>query len=123
MTFSRQAAIVGVHEHETRWAPHKTDFQIASESARAALADAGLTIKDVDGYFVSGVTGMAPALMCEHLNIRPKVVDSTSIGGTSFLAHAAHAISAIATGRCEVALITYGSTAEHELTFNRAMPF
>jgi acetyl-CoA C-acetyltransferase len=111
MDFSRQAAIVGVYEHETRWAPDKTDFQIAAESARAALADAGLTVKDVDGYFVSGVTGMAPALMCDYLNIRPKVVDSTSIGGTSFLAHAAHAVSAIATGRCEVALITYGSTA------------
>lgn len=111
MNFSHQAAIVGVHEHETRWAPDKTDFQIAAESARAALADAGLTSKDVDGYFVSGVTGMAAALMCDHLNMRPKVVDSTSIGGTSFLAHAAHAVSAIATGRCEVALITYGSTA------------
>jgi acetyl-CoA C-acetyltransferase len=111
MQFSRQAAIVGVHEHETRWAPDKTDFQIAAESAQAALADAGLTVRDVDAYFVSGVSGTAPMLMCDHLNIRPKVVDSTSIGGTSFLAHAAHAASAIATGRCEVALITYGSTA------------
>jgi acetyl-CoA C-acetyltransferase len=111
MNFSRQAAIVGVHEHETRWAPDKTDFQIAAESARAALAEAGLTLQDVDGYFVAGVESMAPALMCDYLNIRPKVVDSTSIGGTSFLTHAAHAVSAIATGRCEVALITYGSTA------------
>lgn len=111
MDFSRQAAIVGVHEHETRWAPDKTAFQIATESALAALNDAGLTPKDVDGYFTAGVEGMAPALMCDHLNMRPKVVDSTSIGGTSFLAHAAHAVSAIATGRCEVALITYGSTA------------
>lgn len=111
MHFSRQGAIVGVHEHTTRWAPDKTAFQLATESAREALADAGLTLQDVDGYFTAGVEGMAPALMCEHLNIRPKVVDSTSIGGTSFLAHAAHAVSAIATGRCEVALITYGSTA------------
>lgn len=102
---------MGVHEHETRWAPDKTTFQIAAESAREALADAGLTVKEVDGYFVSGVSGMAPALMCDYLNIRPRVVDSTSIGGTSFLAHAAHAVSAIITGRCEVALITYGSTA------------
>jgi acetyl-CoA C-acetyltransferase len=109
--FSRQAAVVGVHEHETRWAPDKTDFQIAAESARAAVVDAGLRLQDVDGYFVAGVSGMAAALMCDHLNMRPKVVDSTSIGGTSFLAHAAHAVSAIATGRCDVALITYGSTA------------
>jgi acetyl-CoA C-acetyltransferase len=111
MNFSRQTAIVGVHEHETRWAPDKTEYQIAAESAQLALADAGLTLQDVDGYFVAGVPGMAPALMCDYMNIRPNVVDSTSIGGTSFLAHAAHAASALITGRCEVALITYGSTA------------
>jgi acetyl-CoA C-acetyltransferase len=116
MNFSRQAAVVGVYEHESRWASDKTDFQIATESARKALAEAGLTIKDVDGYFVSGVSGMAPALMCDYLNIRPQVVDSTSIGGTSFLAHAAHAVSPIATGRCEVALITYGIRPPHRVS-------
>ncbi len=114
MTISRQTAIVGVHEHETRWAPNKTAYQIAAESAYHALAEAGLTVQDVDGYFVAGIPGSAPALMCDYMNIRPKVVDSTSIGGTSFLAHAAHAASAIITGRCDVALITYGSTAASE---------
>jgi acetyl-CoA acetyltransferase len=47
----------------------------------------------------------------EYLGIRPTYVDSTSIGGVSFIAHLGHAATAIAAGISEVALITYGSTA------------
>ncbi len=112
--FSRQAAIVGVYEHPTRWAPDKTAFQIHAESARGALEDAGLTIKDVDAYFTSGVGPLGVLTMAEHLNLQPRYLDSTSIGGSSFVAHVTHAAAAIAAGLCEVALITYGSTASSE---------
>jgi acetyl-CoA C-acetyltransferase len=112
--FGRKAVIAGVFEHPTRWAPDKTMFQIHAESARGALADAGLTIKDVDGYFTSGVGPIGVMAMCEHLNLNPRHLDSTSIGGSSFVAHVSHAAAAIAAGLCEVALITYGSTASSE---------
>ena len=52
--------------------------------------------------------------MAEHLNLQPRYLDSTSIGGSSFVAHVTHAAAAIAAGLCEVALITYGSTASSE---------
>ncbi|HUI25631.1 MAG TPA: thiolase domain-containing protein [Candidatus Kryptonia bacterium] len=112
--FDRKAVIAGVFEHPTRWAPDKTMFQIHAESARGALADAGLTIKDVDGFFTSGVGPIGVMAVCEHLNINPRFLDSTSIGGSSFVAHVSHAAAAIAAGLCEVALITYGSTASSE---------
>jgi acetyl-CoA C-acetyltransferase len=105
------AAIVGVYEHPTRYAPHKTAFQIHAESARGALADAGLAPGDVDGYCTSGGGSLGLLSLCNHLGIRPRFVDSTSIGGASFVAHTAHAAAAIAAGLCEVVLITYGSTA------------
>jgi acetyl-CoA C-acetyltransferase len=111
MNLYKKAAIAGVYEHPTRWAPDKSSFQIHAESARGALEDAGLKISDVDAYFTSGVSGMAPILMAEHLNLNPKYLDSTSIGGSSFDAHVNHACAAVAAGLCEVALITYGSTA------------
>jgi acetyl-CoA C-acetyltransferase len=38
-------------------------------------------------------------------------VDSTSIGGSSFVSHVAHAAAAIRSGLCTTVLITYGSTA------------
>ena len=50
-----KTAVVGAWEHPTRFAPHMTPFQIHAESARGALADAGLTIRDVDAFFTSGV--------------------------------------------------------------------
>jgi acetyl-CoA C-acetyltransferase len=113
MSLARKAAIVGAWEHPTRFAPNKTMFQIMAESARGALADAGLTIKDVDGLCTTGVGMGWMGLLgfCDYLNLMPSFVDSTAIGGSSFVAHTAHAAAAIAAGLCETVLIVYGSTA------------
>jgi acetyl-CoA C-acetyltransferase len=114
MSLKNEIAVVGVYEHPRRWAPDKTAYQIAAESARGALEDAGLTIKDVDGYGASGVGPIGVLSMCHHLNIRPDWLDSTSIGGSSFVAQVANAGAAIRAGLCSVVLITYGSTAASE---------
>src|SRR5512145_2345986 len=108
------AVVAGVCEHPTRWAPDKTQFQIHAESARGALEDAGLTIKDVDGFFTAGVGPIGIMTLAEHLNLNPRYHDSTNIGGSSFVAHVIHAAAAIAAGLCEVALIVYGSTASSD---------
>jgi len=91
-----------------------TPFQIHAESARGALADAGLTIRDVDGFFTSGVGPIGIMSLAQHLNLRPCYLDSQSIGGSSFVSHCLHAAAAIAGGLCTVALVTYGSTAASE---------
>ena len=105
------AVIAGVYEHPTRWAPEKTQYQIHAESARGALEDAGLSIQDVDGLLSAGLGHIGIMTLAEHLNLHPRFHDSTNIGGSSFVAHVLHAAAAIAAGLCEVALITYGSTA------------
>ena len=109
-----KTAVVGVYEHPTRWAPNKTQYQIMAESAREALEDAGLTLKDIDGLFTSGVGAMGVVSLAEHLNLNPNYLDSTSIGGSSFVAHTTHAAAAINAGLCSVALILYGSTASSD---------
>ena len=113
MSLSRKACVAGVYEHPTRFAPNKTMFQIMAESARGAIADAGLTIKDIDGLCTTGVGMGWMGLLgfCDYLNLTPSYVDSTAIGGSSFVAHTAHAAAAIAAGLCETVLIVYGSTA------------
>jgi acetyl-CoA acetyltransferase len=113
MSLSGQVAIAGVYEHPTRWAPEKTEFQIMAESARGALADAGLTLGDVDGLFAASMTmgAMGTVDLAEYLNLKPNYVDGTNIGGSSFVAHVNHAAAAIGAGLCQVALILYGSTA------------
>jgi len=107
MNINGRAYIVGAFEHPTRKAPDTSVAQLHAEVARGALLDAGLTKDDVDGYFCSGdAPGMGPISMIEYLNLRPRHVDSTDIGGASYLALVNHAAQAIALGKCNVALIT-----------------
>jgi acetyl-CoA acetyltransferase len=113
MSLSRQIALAGVYEHPTRWAPDKTEFQIMAESAKGALEDCGLELRDVDGLFAASMSmgPMGVVSLAEYLNLAPRYLDGTNIGGSSFVAHVNHAAAAIHAGLCEVALILYGSTA------------
>ena len=112
MSLSRKTALAGVYEHPTRFAPDKSMFQIMAESARGALDDAGLTIKDVNGLCTAGIGmgGMGIVGLCDYLNLTPNFVDATNIGGASFVAHTAHAAAAIHAGLCDVCLVVFGST-------------
>src|SRR3972149_10713633 len=106
-----KAAIVGLYEHPSRSMPGISPLQLRAECAINALADAGLSMKDVDALYCAGIPveggGM---LLAEYLNLFPKIIDDTDVGGASFEAHVAHALANIAGGRCHVALITHGST-------------
>ena len=110
---SRKVAIVGVAESDLGRIPHKSKFQLSAEASRLALDDAGLSKTDVDGLLTTIITAggdFSSMLMAEYMGITPRYTDSTSIGGSSFVAYVEHAAMAIATGRCEVALICHGST-------------
>ena len=114
MAGQRTAAIVGIYEYPSRDVEGQVSpLQIKAECAAKALADAGLTWADVDGlYDVGEAAGMHGGLtMPEYLGLRPRVIDTTAVGGTSYEFHVAHAARDIAAGRCRVALLTYGSTA------------
>ncbi len=107
MSIKNKAYIVGAYEHPTRKAPDKSTAQLHAECARGALADAGLTKDDVDGYFCAGdAPGMGPLSMADYMNLRVRHVDATDIGGSSYLMLVSHAVQAIAAGKCSVALIT-----------------
>ena len=107
MSIRRKACIAGAFEHPTRKAPDKTVAQLHAEVARGALADAGLTLADVDGYFCAGdAPGLGANNMVDYLGLNLRHVDSTDTGGSAYLVHVSHAAQAIADGRCKVALIT-----------------
>jgi len=57
------------------------------------------------------MSGMGIVGFCDYLNLTPNFVDSTSIGGSSFVAHTAHAAAALHAGLCDVCVVVYGSTA------------
>ena len=101
------AYIVGAFEHPTRKATDKSLGQLHAEVAKGALADAGLSKHDVDGYFCAGdAAGLGPLSMLDYLGLDVRHMDSTETGGSSYLIHVAHAAQAIAAGKCNVALIT-----------------
>ena len=107
MSIRRKACIAGAFEHPTRKAPDKTVAQLHAEVARGALADAGLTLADVDGYFCAGdAPGLGANNMADYLGLNVRHVDTTDTGGSAYLVHVSHAAQAIAEGRCKVALIT-----------------
>ena len=107
---SREAAsawIVGAFEHPARQAPDVSTAELHRACAAGALADAGLGFADVDGYFGGrDVPGTNASWLIDYLNIRPRFIDTTDTGGCSPLAHLMHAADALASGRCNVALIT-----------------
>ncbi len=115
----RDAAIVGVHEYPSRKVEGKVSaMQIKAESAARALADAGLTWKDVDAIYDAGEGGgMSGLTTAEYFGLKPNVIDTTAVGGSSYEFHAAHAKRDIAAGKARVALLTYGSTALSNMMF------
>ena len=93
---SRKAAIVGVDEsNEIGRVPNKSRMQLGSEAAFNALDDAGLSLSDVDGLFIAGPS---PYSMAEYMGFTPKYTDGTNVGGSSFIIHVEHALSAINSG-------------------------
>jgi acetyl-CoA acetyltransferase len=76
----------------------------------AALEDAGLSLRDVDGLFTANMANILPTLTTgEYLGIRPVVAVGTNTGGNSFVDHLQWAAHALHARLCDVALICYGS--------------
>ena len=107
MSIKGKAYIMGAFEHPTRLAKDKSVAQLHAESALGALRDAGLSRNDVDGYFCAGdAPGLGPLAMADYMNLTLRHLDSTEVGGCSYIAHVSHAAQAIAEGKCSIALIT-----------------
>jgi len=105
-------AVVGAAESDLgQVAPHSSPVDLMAQATMRALDDCGLKLSDIDGVFSAATqVRMAPLALAEYLRIKPRFFDGTIIGGSSFMAHVAHAQAAIEHGLCDVALIAYGST-------------
>jgi acetyl-CoA acetyltransferase len=109
----RPVYVAGVAESPLGKVPDHTELSMMAVAARAALGEAGLTVRDVDGLFVR-YRSTEPLVehsveLGEYLGVRPRYADSTDIGGGSFEAYVHHALLAVGAGRCNVALLAYAS--------------
>jgi len=116
MSITGTAAIVGSAEVDT-WQTHgRSPVGLMAEATRRAVADAGLTLADVDGLLSASSHYSFPTMnLAEKLGMHPRYMDSSNIGGASFVSHVGHAAAAIAAGLCDVAVIAYGSTQRSDM--------
>jgi acetyl-CoA acetyltransferase len=114
------AAIAGVATFGCGETPGFTDMDLLARAARAAVADAGLKMSDIDGLCTASVAAtMWPMPVIEHLGINPRYIDGTMLGGSSFIAHLLPAMHALQSGQCNAVLVCYGS-AQRSGAFSRA---
>lgn len=101
--------IAGVAETVLGKVTDQSEFSMAALAAREALDEAGLTLPDVDAVFTNYMGEEGSVQLGEYLGIQPRYAESSDMGGASFEFFVHHAMLALATGRCDVALIAYAS--------------
>ncbi|MGA7264534.1 MAG: acetyl-CoA acetyltransferase, partial [Stellaceae bacterium] len=106
------AAIVGVAESDLgAVAKEMSPIDLMAQGIQRALADCGLNLRDVDGLLCATAQSRTSGLaLSEYLGISPAFIDTTILGGSSFMFHVAHAQAALQLGLCKIAVIAYGST-------------
>ena len=113
------AAIAGVATFGCGETPGFTDMELLARAARAAVADAGLKMSDIDGVCTASASATMWAMpVVEYLGLRPRYIDSTMLGGSSFIAHLLPAMQALQSGQCNAVLVCYGS-AQRSAQFGR----
>jgi acetyl-CoA acetyltransferase len=108
---SREQGIIIAGAAETNAVGRLPDYstlQLHVEAAVNAVADAGLTMRDIDG--IATVNAPGPVQVAHALGITPAYMDGTAVGGTSFLLHVRHAAAAIRAGYARTVLITHGES-------------
>ena len=76
MSINGKAYIAGAYEHPTRKATDKSLAQLHAECAKGALADAGLTKDDVDGYFCAGdAPGLGALSMADYMGLKLRHIE------------------------------------------------
>ncbi len=113
------AAVVGAATFGCGEARGYTDMELLAHAAHAAVADAGLTMADIDGIATASASAvMWPLPVIETLGLNPRFIASTMLGGSSFVAHLLPAMQALHFGQCKAVLVCYGS-AQKSSTFGR----
>ena len=107
-----KAAIVGIGESRVGKVPDRSALQLQADAAQAALADAGLSMADIDGLLTTPVRvehwNMPAGVVAHHLGIRPSYLSTVDLAGASGAAMIHQAAMAIASGQCTTVLCVAG---------------
>jgi acetyl-CoA acetyltransferase len=108
---SSEAGILGIGE-VVRPPKGTNSMELHAMAARKALADAGLTIRDIDGlvvgYSLTEPKMVLSAAVAEYLGLDVRYLDSAHVGGAAPFFGVASAVNAIAQGRARRVLVIFG---------------
>ncbi|MFD2870211.1 thiolase [Kurthia populi] len=99
-------AIVGVGESKRSKNSGTTPLHLALDAARAAIADAGIEAKEIDGFMsYCENDSCSPHQLATYLGVRPNYVKEILGGGSSTEMLMADAVALIETGQANTVLI------------------
>ncbi|NML16696.1 thiolase family protein [Azohydromonas caseinilytica] len=112
MGLKGQAALVGAAQYKPQkyaGAPRMFHLEQVADLGTQALADAGLTLQDVDGLVLPGAqfheAGMfVPAMAGEYLGVKLDYAEVVDLGGASSVGMVWRAAAAIELGMCSTVL-------------------
>ncbi len=105
----RPLYIVGAAETPLGRVLDHTELSMLALATNEAIAEAGLSLSDVDGVFCFGLGPASPVQLAEYLGLRVRYADGSDLGGGQLVAYVNHAVAAISSGLCSVALIGFAS--------------
>lgn len=104
------AAIVGAATFGIGKCPDLSAVDMAGKAALLALADAGISLTEVDALYTSApYEALGGMELAEYLGLQPRVIDCNRTGGSAFEVYVQQAAIALEAGLINCALIAYGS--------------
>ena len=108
MTGTSGVAIVGAAECDLG-VTGKSILTLQAQAVTRALADAGLTLRDVDGFATTGVSRFSATQLADYFGVEAVWTDSTFAGGCAYEMMVARAAQAIEAGQASVVVISFAS--------------
>lgn len=104
------ASIAGLATFGIGEMPGWTSLELAAQAGLLAVADAGMTMAEVDALFICLPDDQLAGLsFAEYLGLAPRFTDCNRTGGSAFMSHVATASIMLASGYIDCALIAYGA--------------
>ncbi|MYZ46886.1 thiolase family protein [Propylenella binzhouense] len=109
MSLKGKGAVTGIGETDYMRASPKDAFELQIEASLKAIADAGLSPRDIDGIIPIGITGAPAEAFVTNFGIPDLRFSAiTPLGGASGIAALQAAVAAISAGICNHVLIPSG---------------
>jgi acetyl-CoA acetyltransferase len=109
MSLRDKAAVIGIGETAYQRGAPQPSTALQLQAALAAIADSGLTPRDIDGIIPIGITGAPAEELATNLGVTELRYSAlTPMGGASSIAAIQTAAAAISAGLCNHVLIAAG---------------